>query len=71
MTITVEYGTKLLDGVAVYITTDSAGLNVVAGTLFTDTYGNANFLLEAVTYYVWQKLSGYNFTNPQTVTVTA
>jgi len=67
---TVEYGEKLLDGVAVYVTTDVEGLSVVAGPFVTDAFGNVTFLLDPGTYYVWKQLSGYNFTNPETVTVT-
>jgi hypothetical protein len=58
-----------LDGVEVWITTDSGGSNVVAGTLVSDALGLTTFLLDAGTYYVWRQLSGYNFTNPQTTVV--
>lgn len=71
VTFTVEYGEKLLDGVAVYVTTDIEGLSVVAGPFITDAFGNVTFLLDPGAYYVWKQLSGYNFTNPETVTVTA
>lgn len=58
-----------LDGVAVWITTDSAGTNIVAGTSYTDTFGNVVFMLDAGAYYGWQQLAGYNFTNPTSFTV--
>ena len=58
-----------LDGVEVWITTDAAGSNVVAGTLCTDTAGQVTFMLDAGTYYVWRQLAGYDFTNPSTTTV--
>jgi len=58
-----------LDGVAVWITTDSAGVNVVAGTSFTDALGNVTFMLDAGSYYGWQQRAGYNFTNPTSFTV--
>lgn len=58
-----------IDGVEVWVTTDSAGTNVVAGTLSTDALGLATFMLDAGTYYVWRQKSGYNFTNPVTITV--
>gem|GEM_PF-1763607 len=60
-----------VDGVEVWITTDEAGLSVVAGTLSTDTAGEVEFMLDAGDYYVWRQKSGYNFSNPQTITVTA
>ena len=68
-TITVDDGTNPLDGVEVWITTDEAGSNVIAGSLTTDANGQVTFMLDAGTYYVWQQLAGYDFTNPQTITV--
>lgn len=58
-----------LDNVAIYVTSDIYGNNIVAGTLYTDTFGEATFLLDAGTYYVWKQLSGFNFTNPEIITV--
>lgn len=62
-----------IDGVEVWITTDESGANVVwSGT--TDTYGVAREsggskpFLDAGTYYIWRRKSGYNFTNPDTET---
>ncbi len=69
--ITVDDGSDPLEGVAVWITTDEAGNNVVAGTLNTDTNGQVTFMLDAGTYYSWQQLGGTNFTNPTQITVTA
>jgi hypothetical protein len=57
-----------IDGAEVWVTPDAAGLNVIAsGT--TDTYGVARFMLDAGAVYLWRKKSGYNFTNPDTQTV--
>jgi len=54
--------------VAVWVTTDSGGSNVVAsGT--TNVSGAVVFYLSAGTYYFWRQKSGYNFTNPDTETV--
>jgi hypothetical protein len=63
-TYTVTDGTDPLDGVAVWVTTDEAGSNVVAsGT--SNSSGQVTFMLDAgTTYYIWRQLSGYNFTNP-------
>ena len=58
-----------MDNVQIWITTDEAGSNVVAGALYTNTSGEATFMLDAGTYYVWREKGGYNFTNPQSWTV--
>lgn len=70
-TITINDGVSPLDGVEVWITTDVGGTNVVAGTLTTDAFGRVTFYLDAGGYYAWMKLSGYTFTNPTAITVTA
>lgn len=63
-------GASPVDGAAVWITTDSAGTNVVAGTVYTTATGyTATLMLDPGTYYVWRQASGVNFTNPQTITV--
>jgi hypothetical protein len=62
-------GGSPISGVQVWVTTDAAGDDVVAGTLTTDNFGVVTFMLDAGTYYVWQQLGGYNFTNPQEITV--
>jgi hypothetical protein len=58
-----------IDGVEVWITTDSAGSNVVAGTLVTDAFGYATFMLDVGAYYRWAQKAGYNFTNPAAFSV--
>jgi len=58
-----------LDGAEVWITTDSAGTNVVAGTLCSDAAGLTTFMLDAGSYYVWRQLAGYDFSNPQIIAV--
>lgn len=68
-TVTVNDGVNPLDGAEVWISTDSAGSNVVAGTLHTDASGIATFYLDAGTYYLWVAHSGYNGTNPTAITV--
>lgn len=67
-TFTVTDGVNPIEGVAVWVSTDSGGSNIVAsGT--TDTLGHVTFLLDTGTYYFWKQLAGYTFTNPQTDTV--
>ena len=52
-----------IDGVEVWVTTDSAGTNVIAnGT--TDENGIVTFYLDAGTVFAWRKRAGYNFENP-------
>lgn len=59
-----------VDGAAVWITTDSEGGNVVAGTAYTNTAGKVRFMLEAgITYYAWCQKAGVNFTNPTQINV--
>lgn len=58
-----------MDNVQIWITTDEGGSNVVAGALYTNTAGEVTFMLDAGTYYVWREKGGFNFTNPQTWTV--
>jgi hypothetical protein len=67
--ITIDDGTDPIDGAEVWISTDLAGNNVVAGTLSTDALGNVTFLLDAGNYYAWVQASGFNFTNPTAFTV--
>ena len=61
-----DEGGTAMDNVQVWISTDEAGNNVVAGTLITDASGEVTFMLDEGTYYVWRERGGYNFTNPQT-----
>jgi len=68
-TINIEVGGVDIAGADVWITSDVGGATVVAGTLSTDAFGNATFMLDAGTYYVWVQKAGYNFTNPVTITV--
>jgi hypothetical protein len=58
-----------LEAVAVWISQDPQGQNVVAGTLRTDAAGQVRFWLDPGTCYVWKHLTGVSFTNPETITV--
>lgn len=57
-----------LDGVEVWITSDSGGASTVASTT-TDTLGAFTVYLDPGTYYLWLAKGGYNFGNPTTITV--
>lgn len=52
----------------VWATTDIAGAYSIASTR-TNSSGEAVFALDAGTYYLWRKKSGYQFTNPDTEVV--
>lgn len=54
-----------IDGAAVWVTTDSAGANIIASGV-TDDAGQVTFYLDAGTRYIWRSRAGYNFTNPDT-----
>lgn len=56
-------------GVEVWITTDRAGTKVIAGPLTTDGDGEAVFVLKPGDYYLWKLLAGWNFDNPESITV--
>lgn len=59
-----------LAGVQVWVTTDSAGSNVIASGI-TNASGQITFYLSNYqTYYFWRVSSLYSFTNPNIITVT-
>jgi len=70
-TLTIKLGSQVIDGAAVWVSTDSAGNNVIAGTLYSDGNGLVTFMLDAGTYYAWCQKNGVNFTNPTAFQVTA
>jgi hypothetical protein len=49
----------------VWVTTDIAGLNVIASGK-TDAFGVVTFFLDPGTIYVWRQKSGWDFVNPDT-----
>jgi hypothetical protein len=73
-TVTDSVTANPIEGVAVWITTDIAGSNVI-WTGNTDTLGVARDgsgqlpYLDPGTYYFWSQKVGYSFTNPDTETV--
>lgn len=68
-----DTGGSPIDGVRLWITTDSAGTNVVSGSIVTNTLGVATGfnVTGAGTYYRRASLGGRNFTNPQSFVVAA
>ncbi|OQB86503.1 MAG: hypothetical protein BWX88_01111 [Planctomycetes bacterium ADurb.Bin126] len=69
ITITDNLGTPL-DGAAVWISTDQAGSNVIAGTKYTTALGQVAFKLDAGAYWCHRQLAGYEFDpNPAAIAV--
>jgi hypothetical protein len=58
-----------IQGAEVWISSDVAGNNIIAGTLNTNSAGQASFMLDPGTYYVWINAADYNESNPYTITV--
>jgi hypothetical protein len=58
-TIGVTAGANPLEGASVWLATDAAGSNVIAGPLVTDSQGEVTVLLDAGAYYVWVQHDGY------------
>jgi hypothetical protein len=69
VTITVEVNAAPVPGVDVWVTSDQAGLTVVAGTLVTNGIGQVVFMLDYGTLYLWKQKAGVNFINPETIVV--
>ncbi len=69
--LTITSAGQPADGVAVWITTDSAGTNTIAGTKPTNGQGKVQFMLDPGTYYAWCQKNGVDFTNPTPFTVDA
>lgn len=68
-TVTINVDGQPADGVEVWISTDPEGTNVIAGTLVTDAFGVAIFMLDAGTYQLWKQKAGVNFENPEEIVV--
>jgi Carboxypeptidase regulatory-like domain len=62
--------TNPLANARVWVTSDSTGTNVVAGTLTTGTNGQVTFFLNPGNYFLWVSDPGFSGTNPTTITVT-
>jgi hypothetical protein len=67
-TLTNSVGGAPIAEADVWVTTDIAGTNVVASGK-TDAFGVVTFYLDAGVHYIWRQKSGWNFTNPDTETV--
>lgn len=63
-TVTDSVTTQPMDGVEVWVSTDVAGNNVVAGPTYTNAFGVVVFYLDAGTYYFWRRKAGFTGVNP-------
>lgn len=59
----------IIPDVKVWITSDIAGRDIIAGPLLTNTSGEVVFNLASGVIYRWAEKSSYTFTNPATITV--
>lgn len=72
VTINLKIGGINVADADVWITSDAGGTTVVAGTLQTDSNGNAQFLLDAGnTYYLWAQKDGANLPQGEQFTAVA
>lgn len=67
--VTITSRGVIVEGAEVWVTTDEAGLDIVAGTLYTNQEGKVYFMLDEGTYYVWAHKVRYNFSNPTRIEV--
>jgi hypothetical protein len=58
--VEVDDGADPIQGAHVWVSTNEAGSNVVAGALLTDSFGRVTFMLDAGTYYAWIRKDGFN-----------
>lgn len=64
-----EFGTgNPISDADVWVTSDSGGTNILASGR-TNASGMVTFYLDAGTVYIWRQKSGWNFTNPDTESV--
>jgi hypothetical protein len=68
-TIGVTVSGTPIEGASVWLTTDAAGTNVIAGSLTTSSLGIVTVLVDAGSYYVWVQKDGYNAIAGQSVSV--
>jgi hypothetical protein len=66
--VTVNDSVNPIDSVYVWVSTDLAGSSI-ATSGYTDAFGLLQLALDPGTLYFWKSISGYSFTNPETVAV--
>jgi hypothetical protein len=68
-TIGVTASGSPVEGASVWVATDGAGSNIVAGPLTTSSLGIVTVLLDAGGYYVWVQKDGFNAVVAQPITL--
>lgn len=63
-TVYQEDGVTPLPDCRVWVTTDTAGQNVVAGPYVSDYFGVVTFILNTGPHYIWRRKTGWQFDNP-------
>lgn len=58
-----------LAGVVVWLTTSNEPSPASKGQRTSDDFGIVKFVVTPGNYYVWQRAAGYQYTNPQQITV--
>jgi hypothetical protein len=69
--VTVTVDSVAVSGADVWVTSTNDPDDAIVASGETDGNGQVTFHLDAGTYYVWTQISGYNFTNPTEIEVTA
>jgi hypothetical protein len=64
-----DQASNSIEGASVWVATDAAGTNVVAGGLTTDSSGIVTLLLDAGNYYVWAQKDGQTAVIGQAITI--
>lgn len=68
-TIGVTASGNPVEGASVWVATDAAGSNIVAGPLVTSSLGIVTLLLDAGAYYVWVQKDGFIAIVSQAITL--
>ncbi|MPZ50720.1 MAG: hypothetical protein GEU75_15715 [Dehalococcoidia bacterium] len=58
-TVGITAGGNPIEGASVWVATDEAGSNVIAGPLTTDSNGEVTLLLDAGSFYLWMQRDGF------------
>ena len=68
-TVTINSDGTPVSGAEVWVSQDVTGVSIVAGTLHTNSAGQATFMLDPGYYYLWANKPGVQFNSPQGFTV--
>ncbi len=68
-TLGLTVGGSPLEGASVWVATDAAGANLVAGPLVTSSQGEVTLLVDAGTFFAWVQKDGYDAVVAAQITV--